>query len=363
MASSSSSKPSSKIKPPRPREAVERMAPYRPPTGARLGLERFDFNENTRGCSPKVVARLREIATADFLSTYPEYEQARVKAGAFFGVGADQLLFSDGTDEGIHVLLNTYAEAGDEVVIPEPSFPMYRFYTQLAGAKPVAVAYGKPDLAFPLEGVLAAINEKTRAVLIANPNNPTGGAIGLDAVERILQSASTAAVLIDEAYFEFFGVTALDLISRYRNLFVSRTFSKTYGLAGLRMGCVFSQPENIAAMRKGQSPYSVGSLSIACMLAAIEDPEYVRDYVAEVLGARKELCAALDDLGIGYWPSEANFVLARFGDSAPKLIADLRARSILVRDRGREIPGAVRITVGDRGQTARLIEALREVLR
>ena len=347
---------------PKPRQAIQKMAEYRPPTSSRLGMERLDFNENTIGCSPRVVETLRKVGTPDFLATYPEYNRARQKMGDFFGVSPKQVMFSDGTDEGIHILVQTYVEPGDEVVMLSPTFPMYRFYTEVAGAVPVPVALREPDLSFPAEDLIAAIGPKTRAVLIANPNNPTGGAIGLDVVERILQSAPSAAVLIDEAYFEFYGVTALDLLPQYPNLFVSRTFSKAYGLAGLRVGCVLSQPENIAAMRKGQSPYSVNTLGIACAMAAIEDLDYVEEYVAEVLEARKLLLEALDRLGVRYFPTEANFVLTEMGERAKDVIAKLRDRDILVRDRSKEREGAVRLTVGNLGQTDWLISALEEAL-
>jgi histidinol-phosphate aminotransferase len=338
------------------------MAEYRPPTASRMGKERLDFNENTVGCSPRVVETLRKIATPDFLATYPEYGRARQKMGDFFGVSPTQVLFSDGTDEGIHILIQTYVEPGDEVIMLWPTFPMYRFYAEVAGAVPVPVAMREPDLSFPVEELIAAIGPKTRAVLIANPNNPTGGAIGLDAVERVLQAAPGAAVLIDEAYFEFYGVTALDLIPQYPNLFVSRTFSKTYGLAGLRVGVVLSQPENVAAMRKGQSPYSVNAVGVACALAAIEDLDYVEDYVAEVLAARERLLAALERLGVPYFHTEANFVLTEMGERAKDVIAKLRERDILVRDRSSERAGAVRLTVGNLEQTDWLISALEEAL-
>ena len=335
------------------------MTPYSPPTGGRQGQARHDFNENTVGCSPKVVARLREIATADFLATYPEYETARGKFAEFYGVGADQVLISDGTDEAILVLLNTFCEPGDEVLMAWPTFPMYRFYAETVGAEPVRVSYREPDLAFPTEELIAAITPKTRVILIASPNNPTGGGVGLDEVEKILEAAPGAAVLIDEAYFEFFGVTAIELIPKYANLFVSRTFSKAYGLAGLRVGCLLSQPENIAATLKGQSPYSVTSVGIACALAATEDPDYIRGYVEDVLVARGELVAALDGLGIASYPSDANFVLAQFGDRAETVYEALKAKGILVRPRPKEIPGTIRITAGTKRQTARVIDALR----
>ncbi len=222
----------------------------------------------------------------------------------------------------------------------------------------------RSDLSFPTEELIEAVCEKTGAIVIASPNNPTGTAIDLATVERILQAASGAAVLIDEAYFEFYGVTALELLPRYSNLFVSRTFSKTYGLAGLRVGCLFSQADNMTAVRKGQSPYSVTSLGIACALAAVKDQDFIRDYVEEVLAARAELYAAFERLGVETFPSEANFILARFASDevALDVYAKLRERGILVRPRVKELARCVRFTAGDREQTGRLITALEEIL-
>jgi len=350
------------IRPPRPRPAIERMKPYSPPTGSRHGNLRLDFNENTAGCSPAVLRHLKKIASREFLSVYPEYEDARRRIAAFHGVTPEQTLISDGTDEGIHLLVNTYVDAGGEVLIPWPTFPMFRFYVELAGAEPRLVPYREPELDFPLEELLDAVSERTRLVLVANPNNPTGGAIGLEEVEKILLRARNAAVLVDEAYFEFYGVTALDLLPRYPNLFVSRTFSKTYGLAGLRAGCLFSQAENAALVRKGQSPYSVSSLSAACAAEALADQDYISAYVKEALAAREILCKGLAKLRVRYYPSEANFVLVRFGDAAGEVCRKLRERGILIRDRSHEVPGAARITVGKKAQVRKLLAALKEVL-
>jgi histidinol-phosphate aminotransferase len=349
---------------PQVRQAIETMQPYAPPTSGRGGMLRLDFNENTVGCSPRVVEKLRQAATADFLTVYPEYEGARREMAAFFGVGSDEITFSDGTDEGIHVVLQTFVNPGDEVLIPAPAFPMFKFYAQVADAKPILVPYPEADLKFPLEALLAAISPRTGAIIIANPNNPTGTAIDLPTIERILQKASGSAVLIDEAYFEFYGVTALRLLASYPNLFVSRTFSKTYGLAGLRVGCVFSQAQNMDAMRKGQSPYSVTSLGIACALEAVKDQDYLNAYVAEVLEARSRLYAALDRLGIESFPSEANFILTRYQDdeTALRVYTELKARGILVRPRGKEVAHTVRFTVGNLEQTGRLIAGLEEIL-
>jgi histidinol-phosphate aminotransferase len=351
-------------KAPTVRWAIDAMQPYSPPTSGRAGMLRLDFNENTRGCSPKVIEKLRELATADFLTVYPEYEAARSEMAAFYGVSSDQLTFSDGTDEGIHVMLQTFVEPGDEVVIPTPAFPMFKFYSQIADSTPVVVPYPESDLCFPIAALLAAITPRTRAVIIANPNNPTGTAVDLATIERILQEASGAAVLVDEAYYEFYGVTALDLLPRYPNLFVSRTFSKTYGLAGLRIGCLFSQAQNMAAIRKGQSPYSVTSVGIVAALTAIKDQDYLKAYVGEVLEARVQLYAAFERLGIETFSSEANFILARFKDDSleQRVYSELKEKGILVRPRGKEIARCIRFTVGDLEQTSQLIAALREIL-
>jgi histidinol-phosphate aminotransferase len=238
---------------------------------------------------------------------------------------------------------------------------MYRFYSELAGARIVEVPYRLPDMPFPFDELMKAITPRTRAVLIANPNNPTGTAADLVAIERILTKARRAVVLVDEAYFEFCGITALGRVAEAPNLFVSRTFSKVFGLAGLRLGCLFSQPRNVAYLHKAQSPYSVNTAAALAVREAIRETSSIRDYVDEVLAAREILCAALTRLGIPFVPSSANFVLARVGKRAVDLPDRLRKRGILIRDRSYEVPGCVRITVGTRKQTRTLIAALEQV--
>jgi histidinol-phosphate aminotransferase len=198
-------------------------------------------------------------------------------------------------------------------------------------------------------------------VILANPNNPTGTGVGLLGIERILRRARKAAVLVDEAYYEFSGVTALGEIGRVPNLFVSRTFSKVFGMAAMRLGCLFSHEGNVAFLHKAQSPYSVNSPAVMAAQAAVEDEEYIRAYVAEALAAREVLCLGLERLGIAYIPSSANFVLGRFGARAIEVRDALGRQAILVRDRSYEAPGCVRITVGTREQTRRLLAALEEI--
>lgn len=346
---------------PKPRPAVKAMAPYSPPTGGRAGKLRLDFNENTVGCSPRVIAALKEQLDPAALTIYPEYGEAKEAIAGYFQVSPDHFVFTNGTDEAIQVFVNTYVDDGQEVVILKPSYAMYRFYSEVAGAKVVEVEYQRPGYEFPLQELLDAITPETRAVMIANPNNPTGTGISLLGIERILKRARKAAVLVDEAYFEFCGVTALTEIERVPNLFVSRTFSKVFGMAAMRLGCLFSHPDNVKYLHKAQSPYSVNSLAVIAAQAAVADHGYIQSYVAEVLAARELLCVGLEKLGIRYIPSSANFVLGDFGKRAVEVRDALRGHAILVRDRSYEAPGCVRITAGTREQTRRLLAALEEV--
>jgi histidinol-phosphate aminotransferase len=338
------------------------MAPYSPPSSGRRGKLRLDFNENTVGASPKVVEFLGRILSSDSLSVYPEYEETKPALARFFQVPETRFLLANGTDEAIQVLVNTYVDDGQEVLLLHPSYAMYRFYSEVAGGSVRELSYRPDDLSFPLDELLDAITPATRAILIANPNNPTGTGVDLATIERILEKAAHAAVLIDEAYYEFSGVTVLGLLDRYPNLFVSRTFSKVYGMAALRIGCLFSQEANVAHMHKAQSPYSVNMLAAAAAVVAVEDTDYVAQYVQQALTARDLLYKGFERLGLPYYRSQANFVLFRAGDRSIEIRDKLRAAGVLVRDRSYEIPGCVRVTAGTPDQAARFLKELEILL-
>ncbi len=344
-----------------PRDAVLRMAPYSPPTGGRADKLRLDFNENTIGCSPKVVAYLKNALEANLFAVYPEYAETRAALARFFKVDEPQIVLTNGTDEAIQVLVNTFVDDDDEVLVLHPTYAMYRFYAEVAGAQVKELPYRHGTLEFPSEELLAAITPATRAVLIANPNNPTGTGVDLASVERILQAAPHCAVLIDEAYFEFSKVTALPLVAKYPNLFVSRTFSKVFGMAAMRIGVILTQARNAAMMRKCQSPYSVNLLGAIAVRAAIQDTEFVENYVNEVLAARDLAYAGLARLGIRTYPSQANFILFEAGDRSIPIRDALRARGVLVRDRSYEIAGCVRVTIGTRAQIERFLNELEQL--
>jgi histidinol-phosphate aminotransferase len=343
------------------RSAVRNVHAYRPPLAGREGL-RLDFNESTVGCSPRVLARLRAL-DAETLARYPEREPVEREVAEFLRLDAAQLLLTNGVDEGIHLLCATYLETGDEALIVVPTFAMYSIFAAGMGARVVEIRAGE-NFAFPLESLLARISSRTRLIAVANPNNPTGAAVGREILLQVAKAAPQAAVLVDEAYFEFHGETVLDRVGDLPNLFVARTFSKAYGLAGLRIGILAGDERQIAMVRRAASPYNVNAAALAVLAEALRDQEYVERYAAEVRRNREVLQRELGELGLRYWPSRANFVLVRVGENHAEFVQAFRRRGILVRDRNSDpgCEGCVRLTVGSDEHTRTLIAALKEVL-
>ncbi len=346
-----------------PNLAVKNMRPYSPPSQGRADKMRLDFNENTVGCSPQVIDAIRKLTDSNVISMYPEYSQAQNKIAKFFGVGTEQMVFTNGTDEAISLLVDTFIEPGGELIVMSPSYAMYRFYGELGRAKIVEVEYdAKRQLVFEVEKLLVAINQNTAAIFLANPNNPTGTAISRHQIIKILTAAPHAVVLIDEAYVEFADVSALDLINEFPNLFVSRTFSKAYGMAGIRFGCLFSDAKNIEWVQKAQSPYSVNAVAVVAACAAIEDSAYLSRYVTEVRECRNFVEAEFDRLSIKYFKSSGNFLLFDVGHRAREIRDQLALSRVLIRDRSYEISGCLRVTIGTKKQMTVFIQELERVL-
>jgi len=345
----------------RAREAVRNLKEYHPPLGNRQGL-RLDFNENTAGCSPRVLERLRSL-TRDELARYPEREPFEKIVAAHLGVDAEELLLTNGTDEAIHLVCETYLEPRDEALVTVPTFAMYEIYAAATGAAVYSIP-SDGNFEFPAEAVVNRVNKHTRMIAVANPNNPTGALAAAEDLVRIARAAPEAALLVDEAYFEFCGETLLRRWREFPSLFVSRTFSKAYGLAGLRIGVLMGDREQMRMLRRASSPYNLNGVALACLPEALADGGYVRGYVAQVLDGRKRLERELQARGIRYWPSHANFVLMHLGEANGRFIAAMREHGILVRDRSRDpgCEGCVRITLGTAEQNERLMGALDEVL-
>jgi histidinol-phosphate aminotransferase len=345
-----------------PRELVKRMREYHPPLGARDGL-RLDFNENTFECSPQVLKVLAEIS-ASALTRYPERESVEGKLAQSLGLKPEQVLLTNGVDEAIHVLCQAFLDPGDELLIPAPTYTMYEVYGSAAAAA-LKMLPPEPGFAFPFAAMLEAIGPRTRLIAIANPNSPTGTTCTRDQILSVCARAPRAAVLVDEAYYHFFGETVLDLIGKVPNLIVARTFSKAYGLAGLRLGMLAAPVETQRWLRTVISPYSVNNLALACLPAALEDRAYLDWYVGEVKAARAEMAAAFVRMGLTQWPSGANFILVEIGPKHGEFVEGLRRRGVLTRNRSQDpgCAGCVRITAGTREQTRRALQAIEETFK
>jgi histidinol-phosphate aminotransferase len=346
---------------PAPRARVQAMKEYHPPLGCRDAL-RLDFNENTLACSPKVREVLGRIS-AGSLTRYPEREPVEAIVAAHLGVAAEQLALTNGVDEAIHVLFETFLEADDELLLPVPTYTMYEVYVSATDARAIAVQ-AADDLKFPFERLLSAITPRTKIIAIANPNSPSGSVATRAQLLTIAQRAPQAVLLVDEAYFHFHGETVMDLVGTVPNLVVARTFSKAYGLAGLRLGLLAGPAELMRWVRRVLSPYSVNSLALACLPPALEDTTYLDWYVAEVLAARADFESVLDAAGVRRWPSQANFILVDIGPQHTEFVRLMRAAGVLVRDRSSDpgCDGRVRITIGTREQMKQAIPALKEAL-
>ncbi len=345
----------------KPKACIAALEPYRSPIVSRAGLN-LDLNENTAGCSERVLTRLRALTKRD-VAMYPEREVGERLVANVLGVGPEQVLLTNGIDEGLYLLSATYLGEGDEMLLADPTFVMYPIYGRATGARLVRVRAGE-DFAFPAGELLARISPRTRLITIANPNNPTGTVVSRADLLRILESAPDAAVLVDEAYFEFGGETLLPELARYPNLIIARTFSKAYGLAGLRLGALIGAPEQIGYVRRFCSPFNVNAAALACLEEALADQAFVSAYVTQVKEGRERLTKLCKELGLRSWPSWANFVLVRVGVSCGKFVEAMARRGILVRDLSASpgCDGCVRVTVGTREQMDVVLRAVREAI-
>ncbi len=345
----------------RPRRAVLEMPEYHPPLAGRDAL-RLDFNENTLAPSPKVLERVRQI-TAEGLTKYPEREPVERLVAAHFGLQAEQVLLTNGVDEGIHLMCCAFLDEGDEALIAPPTFFMYDVNISIMTRGLVKVQSDE-SLEFPFERFMAAITEKTKLIMVATPNNPTGAPVSREHLLAIAKAAPHAVLMVDEAYYHFHGESVMQDLTDVPNLIVARTFSKAYGLANLRAGMLAGNAELLRYVRKVCSPYNINGVALDCLSVAIEDEAYLAWYVDQVKTGRERMMAGLAELGVPFFPSEANFVLMKIGPKHKELVEAMRKHGVLLRDRSADpgCNGYVRITIGVEDHVTRGLEALKASL-
>jgi histidinol-phosphate aminotransferase len=340
------------------RQAILDRRTYEPPGEGRGDKLRLDFNENTAGCSPAVQRALAKL-TPKLLSMYPEYERGTRRLARHFRVAPEELLLTNGGDDALRLFFDAFVDAGTSAVICEPTFPMYRYWGEVAGAKLEVLRYG-PGMEFPLEGTLQALATRPRVLFLCNPNNPTGTLLEKSVIETILKAASHTAVVVDEAYAEFSGLTVIPWIKQYPQLFVARTFSKAAGLAGLRLGAVIACAESLTILRRATAPFPVNVAALAAAEAAVGDSKTMKLYVKNILRTRAWFEKELDKLNVKTWSSAGNFLLADFGPRASEMCSRLQAQGILLRDRAKDIgPGIVRVSIGTQKEMERLLKLIK----
>ncbi len=300
------------------------------------------------------------------LNRYPEAGSIALvsRFAAAFGVGADQVMIGNGSDELIQILCTAMARPGAEMMIPVPTFAMYRIAALNAGLRVQAVPL---DGAFDLD--LAAMqgriaSQQPALIFLAYPNNPTGNCFSAERIDAILENAR-GIVVVDEAYFHFSGKTFLPLVGRYDNLVILRTLSKV-GLAAMRIGFLIGQPALIHELNKVRSPYNVNALSQAAAGFYLDHEAAFLEQAAEIRQWREELVRAMDGLpGMRLWPTEANFVFFSCDFDTDRVYRDLMQRGILIKNLsvpgGK--PGFMRVTVGTPEENRELVEAFREILK
>ena len=349
---------------PRFRENIRRMDTYKPPLEGR-SLQDYlllDFNERTTGPSPEVREALKEFIDADRLQVYPEYGDLEGKIAHYAQVSDSQVMITNGGDQGIDIICRAHLSDGDRVIIPFPSFPMHYQSAGIQGAKILEPAYSEEDGSFPLEETLSLISNDSeiKLVILCNPNNPLGVSIPVEDVEKILREAreKDIPVLHDEAYFEFSGITCKDLVKEYDNLYIIRTFSKAFGLVATRAGYIISQKENLQELLKIRGPYDINMFAKTAVLAALEDINYMKDYVREVMQESKpELEKFLKERGVRFFPSAANFLFL-IVPKPKEIIENLKAKGILVRPKtGPGKKEGIRLAIGTLEDTRRFMNA------
>ncbi|MBU0550743.1 histidinol-phosphate aminotransferase family protein [Myxococcota bacterium] len=355
-------------------EPIQAISPYQAVSSldeiqARPGLPAYklDWNESTVPPSPKVAEAIRAfLDQAQHLNWYPVLNSANLAARleAFYGVGRDRVLVTNGSDDALSTICTTYLNPEDPVLVISPTYQHFLVFAQSRGAQ-IIHHYAPDPFDKDIPGVLDALaRAQPRLCYLVNPNNPTGVHYTPSEVARLLAAAPSTLFIVDEAYSEFAGITAIGLVEAYRNIIVTRTFSKAYGLAGLRVGYALARAEIIEDLKRVFNPKSVNVLAQLGAIAALDDQVHLRWFLDEVERSKRHIAAWCEVEGVPCQLTPANYVMLRF-EQAPWVVRRLREEGIYVRDRSQmeQLQGYVRFSVGTLEQTKAVLLRLSAILR
>jgi histidinol-phosphate aminotransferase len=347
----------------RARPTVEALKRYVAPLEGRRGMLRLDFNENTLGPSPRVVAAIRELPPEAY-ATYPEYAGLVEAYARHVGLPNECVTPFNGADAAIRGIFDAFGEPGQTLLTTTPTFGYYRPCAEIAGMSIAAIPYEK-DLSFPWAPFSEALRRRPRICIICNPNNPTSTLIEPAQILELAQSQRDTLFVVDEIYVSYTQKTVLPQAKDLDNVVALRSLSKSTGIAGLRLGFACGAAGVVERAFRVTGPYDINSLAVTAGKAAIEDVEYMQGYVAEVAAAKAWTLKELDRLELRYFSQGGNYVLVWPGRDVAEVEAQLKARGILVRSMAGKpvIDGAFRLSVGTREQMRWFCEALEEIVR
>lgn len=357
-----------------PKQTIVHLPVYQPgkpieEVKRELGLKeviKLASNENPFGSSPKVKAAIE--AELNNLSLYPDGGSVELSGvlAKFLGVETNQLIYGAGSDEIILMIARAYLVKGDETVMASHTFPQYKHNCEIEGA--VSIEVPLKDGTHDLPGMLARISDKTKVVWICNPNNPTGTMLGHDEVESFLkQVPSSVLVVLDEAYFEYNTTgdypRSLELLERFPNVIILRTFSKIYGLASLRIGYGIAHKDVIHTINQVREPFNTSRFGQAAAIAAIQDQEFIEMCRKANAEGIAYMNGEFTRLGLSAYPAHGNFVMVDVKRPAKLVFEGLLRKGIIVRGgHALDFPTSIRVTVGSREQNEKFIAALEQVL-
>lgn len=358
--------------PVKPAGSVQQLTPYEAVTSQAAiqakpdgeTVFKLDWNEATVPASPHVrEAIAAHIAGNRGLNWYPQLGSTDLREALtdYTDLPRDHLLVSNGSDDALHLICSTFLDKGDEVVAPVPTYNHFMVFAQSRGAD-IKKPRGDSPFQKNLDEIRETMSPDTRLLYLVSPNNPTGVIYPPEDVEQLCKDYPDTLILLDEAYFEFAQVTGLDLVRQHPNLIVTRTFSKAFGLAGLRVGYLGAHPELVNHLRRLYNPKSVNTLGQVGAMAALNDLEYLNDYLAKVERAKDRLADFLEQRDMEFEMTPANFVVVRVPDIHHTL-EKLESLGVYVRDRSSYpgLSGCLRMTVGTVEQTEKVIDRLEKV--
>lgn len=347
------------------KQSVRKLSKYQPPLDGRRNFDglRLDFNERTIGPGPKLTEALVNLGKLD-IGIYPEYDGILEQMITdYLKIEKDQICLFNGSDLALSHIFRTVLSPNDKLILPSPSFPMFDQYGALCEAEIIRPIYSGAKLAFPEAEFYAQLRKGARLAVICNPNNPTGGWVEADLIEKWVREFPQTYFMVDEAYAEFSGISVANLTAELPNLIVTRTFSKAFGLAGVRIGYSITNKELAETLRKVTSPYEVNVYAYELAKAALADLDYVNTYIREVMDKAKPAVEAFFTAhNITFYPSVANYVLFK-PDNADELEKIMKTKGFLLRAQNKPgLEGTIRLTIGSNEQMTKFLEVYKEYI-